>query len=249
MANIHEYYQKLSEDILTYIKEKQYEKALEIIEMELEQPYIPQEHYVNLLNSKQEIENMMNESIYENEIKGLSKLQIWDRIHDVKHNKIDLVYLNLFLSRFENELDATDMSIMQKIFNDKKLPNTEKTILVSCLADINVNHDFDYYNPSLKKSFTFNPTQLANLNATKKSETIFPQLEKHYLKDPSKLQIAASLLQVLIIETFPDEFNFDEILVKDTIINMVDSLFNQTKILDNEVSKILKPHIGYQDEK
>ncbi len=39
MGNIHEYYQKLSEDILTYIKEKQYEKALEIIDMELEQPY------------------------------------------------------------------------------------------------------------------------------------------------------------------------------------------------------------------
>ncbi len=190
----------------------------------------------------------MNESIYENEINGLSKLQIWDKIHNAKDNKIDLVYLNLFLSRFENELDDTDLSIMQKIFKDKKLPNTEKTILVSCLVDMNLDHDFEYYNPSLKKTYSFNPTKLSHSSGSKKSDDIFSKLEQHYLKDPSKLQIAASLLQVLIIETFPDEFNFEDTLTTDTIINVVDSLFNQTKIIDNEVSRILKPHIGYKDE-
>ncbi len=248
MSNIDDYYQKLSQDLLTYIQAKEYQKVLDIIEDELQQPYIPQQHYINLLNTKDEVEMMLGESMYEDTINSLSKLQIWDKIYDTKNEKINLVFLNLFLSRFGEAFDDVDLSMMQKIFLDKKMPNTEKTILVSALVDLHIDHDFKYYNVYLKKTLSFNPLHLVDAEANAKSEQIYGALEKYYLKDPSKLQIAASLLQVLFIECFPNEFNFANDLVVTTITNVVDALFNQTEIIENEVSILLSRHIGYPHE-
>ncbi len=159
-----------------------------------------------------------------------------------------MVFLNLFLSRFGETFDDTDFSIMQKVFHDPTLPNTEKTILVAALVDTHVDREFEYFNPYLQQTCSFNPMHLVHSQANAKSEQIASALEKHYLQDPSKLQIAASLLQVLLIECFPDEFKFANDLVIQTIINMVESLFNQTAIVENEVSILLTRHIGYPHE-
>ena len=76
MSNINDYYQKLSQDLLTYIQNQEYEKALSIIDDELAQPYIPNEHYINLINTKDEIEEKLQEIAYQDEIESLSKLQV-----------------------------------------------------------------------------------------------------------------------------------------------------------------------------
>lgn len=244
MSNINDYYQKLSQDLLTYIQNQEYEKALSIIDEELQQPYIPNEHYMNLINTKDEIEEKLQEITYNNEIDSLSKLQVWDKIFDTKNNKIDIVYLNVFFAKFENEIDEADFAIMQKILLDKKLPNSEKTILISTLIDNGINHDFKYYNIFTKQTHDFNTLKLQNNESTKYADEIHITLEKVFLKDPSKFQIANSLLQLLVIEFFPSKINFDKMIIEQTIINIVNSLFDQSEIIENDVSKILKKYLG-----
>lgn len=244
MSNINDYYQKLSQDLLTYIQNQEYEKALSIINEELQQPYIPNEHYMNLINTKDEIEEKLQEITYNNEIDSLSKLQVWDKIFDTKNNKIDIVYLNVFFAKFENEIDEADFAIMQKILLDKKLPNSEKTILISTLIDNGINHDFKYYNIFTKQTHDFNTLKLQNNESTKYADEIHITLEKVFLKDPSKFQIANSLLQLLVIEFFPSKINFDKMIIEQTIINIVNSLFDQSEIIENDVSKILKKYLG-----
>lgn len=244
MSNINDYYQKLSKDLLTYIQNQEYEKALSIIDEELQQPYIPNEHYMNLINTKDEIEEKLQEITYNNEIESLSKLQVWDKIFDTKNNKIDIVFLNVFFAKFEKDIDAADFAIMQKILLDKKLPNSEKTILISTLIDNGIDHTFDYYNNYTKTTSSFNTMQLQNNESTKYADEIHVALEKEFLKDPSRFQIANSLLQLLVIEFFPSKIEFDKVLIEKTIINIVNSLFDQSEIIENDVSKILKKYLG-----
>ena len=244
MSNINDYYQKLSQDLLTYIQNQEYEKALSIIDEELSQPYIPNEHYINLINTKDEIEEKLQEITYQNEIESLSKLQVWDKIHDTKNNKIDVVFLNVFFAKFDNDIDASDFAIMQKILLDKKLSNAEKTILISSLIDNNINHSFDYYNNYLNKTIRFNTLELSNNESTQYANQIHQVIEKHFLKDPSRFQIANSLLQLLVIEFFPLKISFNKNEIEQTIIEIVNSLFDQTDVKENEISKLLNKYLG-----
>lgn len=244
MSNINDYYQKLSMDLLTYIQNEEYEKALSIIEDELQQPYIPNEHYINLLNTKDEIEEKIQENNYNNEIESLTKLQVWDKIFSSATNKIDLVYLNVFFAKFENQIDDVDFSIMQKILLDKNLANSEKTILISTLIDNNISHEFEYYNNYTKKTSKFRTDDLSNNESTIFANEIHNELEKHFLKDPSKFSIVNSLLQLLVIEFFPSKIIFDKNEIVKTIINIVNSLFSEEEMIDNEISKILKKFLN-----
>lgn len=244
MGNFDDYFAKMSEDIIIYIKEEKYDEALDLINSELEQPYIPNDHYMNLINTKNELESMLNEKKYNSEIDSLTKLQVWDKIYNFEKETIDEVYLNLFFVKFENEIDEVDFSIMQKIFLNKKLDNVQKTILISSLITNNVSHTFDYYNSYTKIETNIDFTNFDSKLGVEQSEILFKKLEDFFLKDPSKFQIAQALIQILLIQFFPNKINF---LIEDivsTIINIVKSLFGEEKIKDNKISEIIVKYIN-----
>lgn len=245
MSKIDDYYDQLFNEIDQDLKAKQYEDALIKVEDEINQPYVPNLYYNHLLSLKEEIIQKINENNYQSQIEQLSKLQIWDKIYDAKNHEINLVYLNLFFSKYENDLEETDYALMQKIFLEKNLSNEQKTILVSCLMENNINYNFAYFNAFTNTTATFNPALYQNQSM----DEVFALIEKQLFKDPSKLQIANSLLQVLVMEFFPNAISYKSQVIIDTILNMVDSLFNQTTIIDNEISAILKKHIGYDEKK
>ncbi len=238
---INDYYADIVEKVLKLVNEEKYEEAIDVLNEELDQPYIPTDFFHNLNQIKNDIELQLKENNYNKKVSNLSKLEIWNLVYDEKKHKFDEVYFNVLLSKFNDELDEIDLSIINKIFNDKRVDNVSKSIMINNLRDLKVNHTFKIYNNFLDETFKFNP--IVNLELDRQVVELANKIEEVYLKNPSKSEIALSLLQVLATKFMPIKIKFDNNDIINSVVNITNSLFSEEDIIENEISNILKEYI------
>lgn len=239
--NLNEYYADIAQKVLELVKDEKFSEALSILDEELDQPYIPADFYHNLNQIKLDIECQLKEEEYSQKVANLSKLEIWNLVYDEKQHKFDDVYFNILLSKYNNELDDIDFALINKIFVDKKIDNVSKSIMINNLRELKINHTFSLYNSFLDKLFDFNP--MLNFELDEQVVEIANKIDEIFLKDPSKSEIALSLLQVLATKFIPKRIMFDNNDIINTVVNMTNSLFSEENIIENEISNILKEYI------
>lgn len=238
---IKEFYSEVVKKILDLVNKEEFDKALEILDEELSQPYVPNELYHNLNQIKIEIEQQLTENKYNNKVAKLSKLEIWNFVYNEKTHKFDNVYFNILLSKFNEQFDDVDYAMINKIFLDKKVDNVSKSIMIHDLREMKVNHDFDLYNDYLNKTFKINPFK--NIELDEQVVKLANELDEIFSKNPSKSEIALSLLQVLATKFIPQTIKFNNNDIIKTVVNMTNSLFSEEDIIENEISSILREYI------
>lgn len=241
IKNINEYYTSICKDILKLIQEQKYNNALVIIDSELEQPYIPTEYYQKLIQIRDDTIFEQKDVEYEKKISNMSKLEIWNKIYDEKKHAFDDVYFNLLLTKYGEEFDKTDFSIIEKIFCDKKIDNVSKSILFNFLQSAKMDYEFNFYNNYLNQMFKLNPIIQTELN--KQVIILCKELEKHFAKNISKSEIAISLIQVLATKFVPNKIHFNNSDIIKSVINITNSLFGEEQIKSNDITDILDNYI------
>lgn len=243
MDDLKKYYATIASKVILMIKENKIEEALELINGELDQPYIPDEFFISLEKTKKDLELQIKEKIFQKEYEGLSKFNLWDKIYNKEKKNIDLFYLNLFFSKFQDELDEIDYSIIEKIFLDHEIENDEKATLISQLVELQIDRSFEYYNCFTKTKNKINPSKYLKSESQIKTIELSNELESYFSKDPSKLKIAISFVQLLAISFIPEVIIFDNKKIVDTIINITQSLFGEEELFENDITKILYKYI------
>jgi len=235
------YYSDVCQNILLKIKDKQYQEALVILDDELDQPYIPSgEMYQKLLQIRLDLLIQIKENDYFDEVQNFTKLDLWNKIYNKEENNIDLAFINIFKSKF-NDIDEVDKSIIQQALKDKKLTNQAKAILISNFIEI--NHEFDYFNNFTKECSKVNFNKFLDLPIQKEIEIIKNEFQQIFMQDPVKMEIAYGLLQVLAITYIPNEIKFSQKEIVDSIILITNSLFTQDEIKETKLIKLLKTFV------
>ncbi len=235
--NLKQYYSDISLKLIDLIKQEKYEEALDVIDDELEQPYVPNSILVSFMKTRKEIEIQLAQSKYDEEIDEMSKFEMWNKIYDEKNHKIDIVFINILLEKFGEELDEIDFAVINKIFKDKKISNVDKSHLLFILLDIDAQYKFTLYNNYLNKEFSFVPKDIVN-SFIPREETV-KKLEEVFMKDPSKLEIAYNLLQLLSSQYIPEEIPFSDDEIVDSISDLVNSFFGDSLNQENKITEML----------
>ncbi len=74
--NLKQYYSDISLKLIGLIKEEKYEEAINIIDDELEQPYVPNSILVSFMKTRKELEIQLAQSKYDEEIDEMSKFEM-----------------------------------------------------------------------------------------------------------------------------------------------------------------------------
>ncbi|MGL4948034.1 MAG: DUF3196 family protein [Mycoplasma sp.] len=246
-SELDQYYSNLIIEILGLYQSKNFEKALAIIEEELNQPYIPGDILTQLLELRNDIEKIVSNDRFEQKFSDMNKLEIWNNIYNEDDSTFDISFFNLLLEKFQNELDEVDLSIIQKIFLNKNISNLDKWTIIHTLNELGISHEFKLYNDHFKKVISFSIEKYNN-EPKEQLKEIMKSLENEFIQDPSKFQIAIDLLMVIHIKFIPDciEFSNHDIII--TLKNIVNSFFGEEAIEENQISEMLSEFIKMEDD-
>lgn len=243
MSKLDNYYSDIAAEIIKLIKQNDFKKAHALVIEELDQPYMPFEHYANFIKIKEDIELKIQEQKYLNK-NNLSKLAIWNKIFE-KKDHLDFVYLNILFEKHSDKFEEEDFVFIKKVFKNTKISNDQKCNLLAMLVNYEIDYSFDYYNNYTHKTTTFNAKSYHTSSKQTQFQNLSNMLENTFLKDPSKLQIAINLAQVLYVEFAPEELPLELIDVNTKITNVVNFLFGDSiKIDENDnINKILLKYV------
>ncbi len=206
------YYDETLEKIEKLLKEEKEDEALIIIDDELRQAYIPKDFEEKLLEYK----NRFHKSV---DKKTLSDDEIVEYLNDSKEKQLIGVSL----------LDKKNLREYVDICNDYLSGDgfiNAKVLLIDSLIRQEIGDDITFNNNGLE--FNFIPKYQLPIEETDGYLSGNKYLERYYLKDPSKLKMAKSLLYKELMLNLPInlEGSEGEIIAKD-ICEYIEEAFNK----------------------
>lgn len=206
------YYDETLEKIEKLLKEEKEDEALIIIDDELRQAYIPKDFEEKLL----EFKNRFYKSV---DKKTLSDDEIVEYLNDSKEKQLIGVSL----------LDKKNLREYVDICNDYLSGDgfiNAKVLLIDSLIRQEIGDDITFNNNGLE--FNFIPKYQLPIEETDGYLSGNKYLERYYLKNPSKLKMAKSLLYKELMLNLP--INLEglegEIIAKD-ICEYIEEAFNK----------------------
>lgn len=190
------------------------EEARKLVENELSQPYIPREVEEKLLNYKQELKESSIK-------KELSDEDIVEYLNGSKEKQLLAVSV----------LDGKNLRDYIEICNEYLKGDgfiNAKVLLVDSLIRQEIGDDIYLNKDGLE--FNFIPKFQLSIEESDGFISGNKYLEDHYLKDPSKLQMAKSLLYKELMLQLPINVEDSEgIIIAKDIIEYIEDAFNGIK--------------------
>lgn len=213
------YYDETLEKIENLLDKNKKEEALLIINDELRQAYIPKDFEEKLLKYKDSFQK-------ENVKKTLSDDEIIDYLKDSKEKQLIGVSL----------LDKKNLRDYVDICNDYLSGDgfiNAKVLLIDSLIRQEIGDDITFNNNGLE--FNFIPKYQLPIEESDGYSSGNKYLEDYYLKDPSKLKMAKSLLYKELMLNLPINLEESEgIIIAKDICEYIEEAFNKDICIKKE---------------
>lgn len=159
--DLNKYYDSILEKVDKLIKENEFEKAMEMLQDELDAPYMPLDYISKFEEKLIDTEYNYNYNNPKNTYQNLSKLELIDLIIKNKEDA-EMALINLF-DRFHEEFDEMDYAFFKKILLDKKIENNIKVMAMNLMQINSIDLTVDFYNKNLNKVFTIEISEFKNI--------------------------------------------------------------------------------------
>lgn len=244
---------KYYDDLLNRIKEDfnngQQLKAINRLNEELEQTYMPYEYLQIFENQLHQFEaeyraNQLDES--------LKKLSQDEMLHKIYVNKQFNVYLfDYFLQAFHKNLHSHDFLVMEAWLQDPHLVNEQKFYVLDALAHFEINHDFVLENSNTKDDVVLNTINFHEHDSFAPFNETLKILEDTLFKDQIVIKFASDLLNAVTAYYFPTfEFKDPQTLAK-IILKIINASMNFILLdphdLNEDERKVYKIFLQMQD--
>lgn len=234
---VNNFYTKIVEDVNKLISNKDYEKALSILEEELSQPYLPIEYYDKFYDLKNDILSIQyNKKLEE---KYWSRSQ--DELLKIIFNNPEYEYIDVFISKceeFENAEEFKDL--IQEILVSKNIPFAYKLYFLAGLISINFKQEIYLLNNNTNN---LNKIDLTNYENSKDYNNYLKTLNHIYDiagKDITKINFALQALEYFRNHHFP-EFDFNSLKLAKSICKFIDFSIIGTidNFVENDIDEIV----------
>lgn len=204
------YYDETLKKIEDLIKDNNINEAIHIIDEELKQAYIPKEFNEKLLEYQKELKITKRKELSDEEI-----------IEYLNGNNEQQLFAVAYLDKknLRNYLDVCEEYLCGNGYINAKV------LLVDSLVRQEINEEIKMNKDGLE--ITFIPKYVWPIEISEGFESGIKYLTDYYLKEPSKLEIAKSLLYKEAILELPINLEESEGIIKAmNIIKYVDDAFN-----------------------
>jgi hypothetical protein len=227
-----QYYLDIIKKINDLCNKKEYEKAFNIIQEEINQPYIPNEFINQFEQLYLQINQLINVQRIQNKYNNMSKLELLSQAYNEK--KLDVNIFSYFLAKFVKDIDDVDFQYINKIFKNKDIENTEKIFILKQIKDSELKYDFNYFNKNLNKEFLINSQSSFEVNLIDYYVQVDKLIEKILFKNPSNIALAHELLSIIYEHYFNLSPKFDVMVLADKLTRYVNAYFEPKNLPDPE---------------
>ena len=239
---------KLLSNIKKDFANGQHQKAIERLQEELEQTYIPFE-YQQIF--EHELHLLQTEYRYlqiDEKIKKLPQDKMMEQI--TANNKFNVYLLDYFLQLFHNQLTDKDYFVIGEWLKSTILDNTQKFYVLDSLAHFNIDKDFIFYNHLVQDDVVLNTLNFHGHENFKNYNITLDIIEKTLFKDPIVTKFAEDLLNAVTTHYFPSFiFNDPENLAK-IILKIINNSMNFVQLdladLSEDERKVYKIFLDLQ---
>lgn len=238
MSNLEKFYNKIFEDIEILVEEKKINSAIEILEDELDAPYIPinfQEKFEEKLLELKFEKNYLND---EKKIEKISKIDFFEK-NEKKISDLDVIY---FFKKFEKNLSENEIQMLIKKMESKDIYNSKKIIILENIKNLKINKTLYFWNNNTKKMHTLNLENILFIESIDFFIKTNEKLNNIMSKEPTIIELCYTIVYSFYEYFFPVfvfTYTYNEFVLG--IINVVENMLKGTNLNNNEVSKdILK---------
>lgn len=238
---------KYYEDLLAKIKQdfqnKKYEQALQRLQEELEQTYIPYEYQQVFEEQLHQLQTEYRYLQLDEQLKNLSKTKMLNQV--VSKQKFNVYLFDYFLQKFHQELTNDDFNEISRWLKSPILDNSQKFYVLDSLAHFNINHDFVLYNHLVQDDIVLNTLNFHEHECFDQYNKTLDIIEKTLFKDPVVTKFATDLLNAVAMHYFPsfvfnDPNNLAKIILKiiNNSMNFVQPNLDEMSEQERKVYKI-----------
>lgn len=230
IEEVSNFYQKILENVDELLYEKKYKEAIDILEEELSQPYLPIKYY-DLFNEKKfDILSEISNVKYEEKFWRKSPSEILSLIID---SNVDISeYWNVFLTKIEDDeipLNHFHYEIEQ-ILTSNKIHNFDKMMIINHLLIEEYEKEFNFYNTHTNKKSIISPILVNDLYIKLGYEEAWKMLNEKTFKDIVRSNFCLEILR----NVFDFYFPFNEF---ESLSSMVESILDYVSItMDNKMN-------------
>lgn len=229
------YYDQILKKSKDKFTNKKYDEAIQLIEDELNQPYIPFEYEQIFENQLFAFQAEYRYLQIDEKYKLLDKNQMLKQI--VANNKFNVYLFDFFIQKFNENLDNTDFDIIGKWLIVDFLSNYEKFYILDALAHFKIEHKFILFNHFTNDDVVLNTIDFHEHECFTKYNQVLEIIEQQLIKDPSIAKFASDLLNAVATHYFPTfEFQSTEKLAN-IILKIISNCFNFIEIDPNSLSE------------
>lgn len=216
MNDLNKYYESILKKVDELYKENDFTKIINLLEDELDTPYIPEE-YIKIFEEKLlEAKYNYNYNNPKNPLSNLSKIEMINHINENKED-CELAIISYF-ERFYDSFDSIDYEFIKNIISGNKFRNSVKIAIIQSLKIKSSKMNVDYFNPNLNEVIPINIEELILIEENTKINDIANSIKELTFSEPSLLDICYASLYSIYEFYFPkfpfDEFGAEEIAKK-----------------------------------
>lgn len=197
------YYEITKYKLLFLIAMEKLIEALVLIKEELSVPYVPRDFESFLKDKQQEINFLLRDkqhhSLTIEELENIDKLDNENLLSLLPHLKD--FNLNLLIQQFQN------------IFNNFKITNVTKSLLIALLSDYQLDHTFEIVKENTK--IKFNPKSVFDIRDSENFIYMENELEKLQFIEINLQELIHRLIVMYLLDIYPlviTQQNCDEII-------------------------------------
>lgn len=231
---IEKYYESILLKSYQLFEQGEYEKALEIIEDELDAPYIPLKQFNDLEdlanNIRQQIVLLNRNEDYE----VMNQKQLFNKVFE--NDVLNQTALMMFFEKYKDVVTEEELLTLEDALASKKLTNNDKILIFSAFKNSDINRNVKIYNSFLKEEFYVNTIKTLNFFEFKSFKRIEKLINDMSSKEPSILNFCIAILEMIYIYNFPQEPNYDpELLALSLFEYMFSALNGSNKKTNREI--------------
>ena len=198
---VSKYYDDLIKTISDEWINKNYSLAIELLNEELSQPYIPYEY-------EQLMEDMLfsyNRELKLNEIDSkIKNMSIDDMIVNIfVNNKFNVYLFELFIEKFGDDINESHLNIIQLWLLSKYISNTDKFRILDSLYNLGINHQFKFYNANINQETIINSVDYKSNSYINEYKKVYDILYEMHNKEQVLFNFENDVLEYCAHYYFP----------------------------------------------
>lgn len=199
------YYDNILKNAKNDFANKKYDQAINRLQEELDQPYMPFEYQQVFENQLFTFQSEYRFLQIDEKLKSLDKNTMLKRVF--VNNNFNIYLFDYFLQQFHKDIDSNDLEIFAIWLKDKVLDNNQKFYILDALANFDIDYNFVLHNHNVNDDVVLNTKTFHNHECFSKYNETLDIIEEQLFKDPVIAKFACDLLNAVASEYFPS-FNF-----------------------------------------